>query len=211
MKTRLIPLCMLVAGLALAGDIGLNSSVRIGDGEVREDGVSAVNGRITIGDGATVRGACSTVNGSISVGERSDIVALQTVNGSVEVGADTVVHGAVSAVNGHVALDQGARAEDVTTVNGGIALEAAEVERDVVTVNGDIGLSRGATVGGDILVRERGKGSSKRDRPLRIELEGGSVVRGSILVEDPSDEVEVYLRDGSSVAGRIENAKVIER
>ena len=43
-----------------------------------------------------------------------------------------------------------------------------------------------------------------------IELEGGSVVRGNVLVEDPDLRVKLYLRDGSQVLGRIENAELIE-
>ncbi len=99
----------------------------------------------------------------------------------------------------------------MTTINGKIELNGAEVAKDVKTINGDIALRDGSTIGGDIVIEERGESSSRRSRPLRIELEGGSVVKGNVLVEDPDMEVEIYLRDGSRVLGRVENAQVIEK
>jgi DUF4097 and DUF4098 domain-containing protein YvlB len=198
----------LFTSVALAGS--LNSSVRVGDGEIREDGVSAVNGKIAIGSQATVQGACQTVNGSITVGEDSNVLGLQTVNGGVDVGSRTVVRGDITAVNGSISMDSGASASGVSTVNGGIELTGAKVEDDVMTVNGNIELREATTVGGDIVIQTRGRNSTKRREPLVIELDQGSVVRGSILVEDEDDTVEVHLRGGSRVLGTIENATVIE-
>ena len=87
--------------------------------------------------------------------------------------------------------------------------ESAVIGRDVRTINGSIELKKGTTVSGDIVI-EDSQGKNERRRPLRIELNDGSVVQGNVIVEDPDLEVEVYLRGGSKVLGRIENAKVIE-
>jgi len=87
------------------------------------------------------------------------------------------------------------------------------VTRNVETVNGDISLREGTTVGGDVIVRET-HGSHRGDRedwePLKIMIEGGSVVRGNVIVEDSDRRVEVHLRDGGRVQGRVQNAKVIQ-
>jgi len=85
------------------------------------------------------------------------------------------------------------------------------VTASLETVNGDVSLRDGATVGGDIVVRKtRG---SRHDRDdwdtLKIIVEDGSVVRGNVIVEDPDRPVEVHLRNGGSVQGRVENARVI--
>ena len=150
------------------------------------------------------------MNGSIQLGEDSSVEGLSSVNGSVKVGEGAVVDEEVESVNGSVSLDRGARAESVTTVNGRIKLRGADVERNLMTINGDIALTESARVGGDIVIEDRGNGSSRRERPLRIELEGGSTVEGNVLVEDKRIEVELYLRDGSRVLGRVEGAKLIE-
>jgi hypothetical protein len=194
----------------LAAGAGINSSIRVADGEFREGKLTTLNGQITIGDGATVKGECESVNGAITVGMNSRVASLSAVNGRVKVGEDTIVAGNVQAVNGPVFLASGARATGVATVNGRIKLTGAEVDRDVMTVNGDIALLDGSTVGGDVVIEEPDSGSSRRERPLRIELEDGSIVEGDVIVEDPEMPAELYLRGGSRVMGRIENAKVIE-
>ncbi|NIS28902.1 MAG: hypothetical protein GWO04_02590, partial [Actinobacteria bacterium] len=61
---------------------------------------------------------------------------------------------------------------------------------NVRTLNGDVSLDRSARVGGDVIIADRGN-SSPRKRPLRIELEGGSVIEGSVVNEDPSTDVEL--------------------
>ncbi len=208
-QKRSILLGSVLVTVVLAGGAGINSSIHVGDGEVREGTLSALNGQISIGDDATV-GHCRSVNGSITVGKGSRVESLDSVNGSVNIGEDAVVEHGVTAVNGKILLGQGARADAVTTINGPIRLTGAEVDRDVKTINGNIALREGSIVHGDIVVEEPDGGSRRQGRPLRIELDGGSVVEGNVIVEDPDMEVEVYLRDGSRVAGRVENATVIE-
>jgi len=85
------------------------------------------------------------------------------------------------------------------------------VTASLETVNGDVSLRDGATVGGDIVVRKtHGNGHDRGDwDTLKIMIEDGSVVRGNVIVEDPDRPVEVHLRNGGRVQGRVENARVI--
>jgi len=208
-QKRLILLGSVLVTVVLSGGAGINSSIHVADGEVREGTLSALNGRISIGDDATV-GDCRSVNGSITVGRDSRVESLNSVNGGVSIGEGAIVENGVAAVNGKISLSRGARAEALTTVNGPIRLTGAEVGRDVKTINGNIELHEGSTVHGDIVVEEPDGNSRRQGRPLRIELEDGSVVEGNVIVEDPDMDVELYLRDGSRVIGRVENATVIE-
>lgn len=200
---------LLAATAAAAGWADINGPVRVGAGEVREGKLSSVNGSITIGQAARVE-RCSTVNGSISLGADAEAEELSAVNGDIDVERGAVVRYGVGTVNGSISMQGGARAEDVQNVNGRIRLEGAEVARDVSTHNGNIELD-GATVGGDIVVRESNGHRSRRSEPLRIVLDGGSVVEGGIRVEDGDLEVEVIVRNGSRVQGAIKGAKVVER
>jgi DUF4097 and DUF4098 domain-containing protein YvlB len=202
-----------VAGVAtMAGDFDFNKSIRVGDGEARDGDLSTLNGKIDVGDGATVRGECESVNGSIDIGRGAVVESVSAVNGNIEIDADAEVEKSVDAVNGRVSLEPGARAESVSTVNGTIKLTGAEVDENVTTVNGDILLRDATRVGGDVVVEEVGGRRGKRPRPIRIELEGGSVIEGNVIVEDPENNpVELFLRDGSRVVGRVQGAEIVER
>jgi DUF4097 and DUF4098 domain-containing protein YvlB len=193
----------------LATGAGINSSIRVADGEVVDRALHTVNGRITIGDGATVHGDAETVNGSIRVGRDAQIERLSTVNGGVEVGDGTAVDGEVQSVNGPVSLGVRVTARRVSTVNGPIELAGAVVDGNLSTYNGDVRLRDGASVGGDIVVEESDSRSDKRDRPLRIEIDD-STLHGSVIVEDEGIDVEVYLRGSGSIAGRVQGARLIE-
>lgn len=198
--------------LLLGMGAGINSSVRVADGEDHDGDLKTLNGGITIGDNARVRGACRAVNGGISVGRSAEVDEIASVNGSVSVGERAVIRGGASSVNGPVSLDRGASAQEVSAVNGSIKLSGAEVTANIETVNGDISLRDGATVGGDVIVRKT-HGNNHREHDwslLRINIDEGSVVRGSVIVEDPDRPVEVHVRGGGRVQGRIENAKLIE-
>ena len=138
------------------------------------------------------------------------MASVATVNGGIEIGEGTVVDGEVESVNGPISMEAGARAREVGTINGSVELSGAEVEHDVSTYNGDVTLSDGASVGGDIRILEPDSGSSRRNRALRIHIEDGSIVQGSVIVENEDLEVEVYLR-GGAVSGEIRGAKVVER
>ena len=211
MKRRLYILSILILVVALpAAATGINSSIRVDSGEVVDDDLSTVNGQIRIGDGATVRGTAATVNGSVKVGRNVEVESVSSVNGGIEIGEGTVVNGEVETVNGPISMDSGSRARAVGTVNGSVKLNGADVEADVSTYNGDVKLRDGANVGGDIRILESNHGSSRRDRTLRIYIEDGSTVQGSVIVEDKDLKVEVYLR-GGTVAGEIRGATVVEK
>ena len=210
MNCRLCVLSILILAVALpAAATGINSSIHVGSGEVMDHDLSTLNGQIHIDDGATVRGEAETVNGSVEVGRNVQVESVSTVNGDVEIGEGTVVDGEVETVNGSISMESGSRARSVGTVNGSLRLNGADVEADVSTYNGDVTLRDGTNVGGDIRISEANSGSSRRDRPLRIYVEDGSTVQGSVIVEDEDLEVEVYLR-GGTVAGQIHGARVVE-
>lgn len=207
---RTLLACSLLLAVTPALADGINASKSVRGGEVHDGNLSTLNGRITIGDGAEILGRCSSVNGGIEVGENVRVEELSAVNGTIEVGRGTQVDGTVEAVNGRVSLERGARALSVQTVNGRIEIDGAEVDRDVTTVNGDVGLSDGARVGGDILIDEPGRGSSRRSRPLRIVIDD-AVVEGRIVNEASDRPVEVIFRDGGRVEGEMVNVTVIDR
>ncbi len=203
MATALLPILVLVA----AGG-NWDESVEISDGSVHQGKISAVNGRVRVGHNAEV-GRCSTVNGSIVVGDQSRVQEAESVNGRIDIGAGTVVAEEVSTVNGPITMESRSSADEVSSVNGAIRLEGAEVNHDVSTINGDVTMSDGARVGGNIIVQDPGRNSSRRKRPIVIELDGGSVVAGDIIVEDEDIPVKVYIRGGSQVGGKIRGAEVI--
>ena len=199
-----------VLTLALVGmGSDWDSSVRIADGETHDARISSLNGPIRIGDSAKT-GDCKSVNGSIMVGMNSQVGDISAVNGTVEIGAGSVVDGSVSTVNGRIALEDDVRAEAVSSVNGKITLMGAEITGDLSTLNGDVRLDDGASVGGDVIVEDRGRGSDRRRRPLRIELSGDSVIHGNVIVEDDNTEVELILSGNSRVEGKVEGAEIIQ-
>ena len=199
-----------LALVVLASGSGVNQSIRVADGEFRDGELSTVNGGITIGDGATVEGTCHSVNGGITVGANARVEALDSVNGPVRVGDGTIVEKDVESVNGPVTLDRGAQANGVSTINGPIRLTRADVFRDVTTINGDFSLLDGTNVGGNVIVEEANGNNSPRKRALEIELTGGSVIEGDVIVEDPDYPVKVYLRDGSRIMGQVKGAELIK-
>jgi hypothetical protein len=48
-------------------------------------------------------------------------------------------------------------------------------------------------------------------RPLEISISEGSVVKGDIIVRNPKRRVTVILESGGRIAGRVENAELIDR
>jgi len=206
---RVAPGLLMLAVPLLLGS-GVNESIHVGDGETHEGSFSAVNGKVMVGNNATVRGDLSSVNGGIRIGTSSRVASATSVNGSVTIGAGSQVEGEVSSVNGGITLDDGARAARVGTVNGGIDLTGAEIEGDVRTLNGDVELTQGAIVGGSIVIEEKHSSRDHRSRAQRLTIADGSEVRGDIIVEDPNLDVEVHLRGGGRVLGRIEHARVIK-
>ena len=207
-KIRVLMMALpFTVAIAVAG--GVNSSVHIDDNAEHDRSISAVNGGITVGDGATIRGSISSVNGGVRLGSSVRADSVSSVNGSVRIADNCDIRRSVSSVNGTVTMGRGSRAEAVDTVNGKMRLLGAEISRNLATVNGDISLTDGAIVGGDIIIKETRGRNDQHGRPQRIELEDGSEVRGDIIVEDRDREVEVYIRGGSRVLGRVEGARVI--
>lgn len=227
--SRFIVQIVVAACLTAVSACGVNSPIRVADGATVEGDRTTVNGGVSIGAGCEVRGDCRTVNGRVSVGPGSRVGALHTVNGSVRVGRDVTVTGSVGTVNGSVTLEDdtsvdgdvetvngalscapGTVTGDVSTVNGAITFAGTVVEGEVATANGAIRLRSQARVLGDVVVegkRRLGGGS----RPLEISIAEGSVVEGDVIVRDPKRRVTVILESGGRIAGRVENAQLIDR
>ncbi len=51
---------------------------------------------------------------------------------------------------------------------------------------------------------------TERSRPIEIEVAGGSVIEGDVLVKR-NVKVNVILRDGGKVLGRVDGAEVIDQ
>lgn len=201
---------LLLAGACEGGDFGINNTIRVASGETRDGSLSTVNGSILIGDDCTIRGGCHSVNGRIEIGRDSRVEGLATVNGRIRVDEKVEIDGDLTTVNGDVDIREGSRVNgDLTTVNGEVSLRGTVVDRDIRTVNGDIRLERESLVRGDIRV-EGTHGTDTDRRRIAIHVESGSVVDGSIVVEDDAIDVTVYIADDSSVKGEIRNARVVK-
>lgn len=186
----------------------VNKSIKIGAGETVSDELSSVNGSVTVGSGAVLQDEASTVNGSLTIGDDVQAREISSVNGSVRIGDRATVDGDVSTVNGTLRAGESTIQGEVSTVNGTIKLNGSTVERDIMTVNGRITLDRGTRVAGNLIIKET-RGRNNWSKPLKIELRGGSVVEGDVIVEDSDRKVEIRLLDGSSVGGKIEGADVV--
>jgi len=144
----------IAAGEESGGATSINGSITVGESATVTGNLKTVNGTIRIDDGAIVRKA-STVNGGLKLGDKGKAEALSTVNGSIRVGEEATVDGEVEAVNGRITVDKGARVSDnVGNVNGEIDLSGAEIGGSLSTVNGDIDLADSSVVKGDIIVEE---------------------------------------------------------
>jgi DUF4097 and DUF4098 domain-containing protein YvlB len=211
-RSQCLVLCGALLLLVVLGSCStsINSSLEVADGETRKGSLSTVNGSITVGKGCVVEGSCRSVNGSVEVGVGSRVRRLSTVNGEIECDGDVTVDADVESVNGSLSMAAGSRVGGaVETINGAVDLVHTSVAGDVRTVNGRVRLSENSVVAGDlIVVKKRG---NNRQRPLEIELDGGSVIEGNLIVEDPSIEVRVLLSGGSEIRGRVENADVVTR
>ncbi|NNC77852.1 MAG: hypothetical protein HKN77_07805 [Woeseiaceae bacterium] len=203
--------------LAVPAQGSVNKDIEIAAGSA-SDGASSVNGRVRVGESATVSGKLSTVNGSIDIGRDASIQAagtvnggirvstnarttdLKTVNGSIEISDQAQVGGEVTAVNGRISMASNSLvAHGLSNVNGEIALAGGRVEGDVSTVNGNVELSNGASIGGDLVIKEPKGISWGRDmRKPQIVIGPGSQVEGLIRAER---EIELYISDRARVGG----------
>lgn len=116
--------------------------------------LETVNGAISVANGTRAK-SVSTVNGGIVLGDSAQVSSVETVNGGISIGAGTLVNGGVETVNGGVSMaKQSEVAGAVETVNGDIKLNASRINLGIETVNGDIEVLNGSVVKGGIIVRE---------------------------------------------------------
>ncbi|MDH3903972.1 MAG: hypothetical protein OES90_12200, partial [Xanthomonadales bacterium] len=187
------------------------------------------------GEDCTIEGTSRSVNGSVKVGNRSSVEDLTVVNGSIRTGEGVSVDGNVESVNGTIELGNGSGVSgEVSTVNGSIVLNQTVVQRDVLTMHGDIELRDKSVVKGDIVIggkigviETENKTSvvkvednvgvividdKKRDsnRPIEIEVTGGSIIEGNVMVKR-NVEVRLILSDGGKVLGQVDGAEVIDK
>jgi len=142
------------AGSESSGATSVNGSISVGENAVVTGGVRTVNGKIRVDAGANIENA-STVNGSVRIADNVRSHSLSTVNGSVRVGESATVDGDIEAVNGRISVEKGSTvSDDVGNVNGQIELSGTEVGGDVSTVSGDIDIVDGSVVKGNIIVEE---------------------------------------------------------
>lgn len=210
-------LLSLIAVLALAGCISINSDVVVADGE-QVDGISSVNGSVRVGVASIVDGDISTVNGSVSTAERSQAGEIATVNGKLEIGPESVtkeletingaiqigggalIDGDVGTVNGRITVGEGARVSgEVRAVNGQLLIQGAEVG-SLLNVNGGMVLESGTVVNGALRVRKP-RGSD--DDPVTVEIHDNVRVAGPLVFER---EVTLRVHEGAEL-GRIEGAE----
>lgn len=218
--TRQAGLVLAAMMLATACVSGVNESLEVEPGAERSGDMSTVNGSVTVGDGARVEGDASTVNGGIRIGADSRIASVETVNGKIQVGdgaeaeslttvngrirvgSGAEISGEVTAVNGAITLGMDTRVGGtVSNVNGTITVEGAHLESDLATSNGDILLSEGATVAGNVHVRDRN--DRNRDRPVRVVIGRDVVVEGTVRIDRPAS---VYVHESAEIGG-IEGAE----
>ena len=177
------------AGGESSGATSVNGSITVGEHAVVSGNVKTVNGSVRVDAGARIQNA-STVNGGIRIESGVETENLSTVNGSIKVGETATVDGEIKAVNGRITVAKGSSvADDVSNVNGRIHLAGAEVGGGVSTVSGDVSIVE------------------------------GSVVKGSVIVEKPSNwgfgksktrKPRIVIGPGSTVEGVIELERKVE-
>jgi hypothetical protein len=211
--------CLLVASC------GVNSSIKIEDGQTQEGSKATVNGGVFVGEDCTIKGNLRTVNGRVSVGANSQVRSLksvngsinlddnivvdgdlETVNGSIRVGHEVSVEGNLETVNGSVSVASGGSIQGtLRAVNGDIDLDSTEVTGNLITNNGDITLVNGSRVVGNLIIRgSKGKGFKLQT----ITVSGGSVVQGDIVINDTEREVHLILSDDGRLTGSTGSAIV---
>ncbi len=210
LKRRFSAMAVVALIVVLAGcRTSVNSAIVVSDGETRNGGLSSVNGQIEVGSDCTIHGTCKTVNGAVRIGDNSTIEGAGTVNGSIRIGENVKVDGDVETVNGSISLDRGTSVSgEIQSVNGSIDLSGTRVDRDIRTLNGSIKLFDGSQVAGDIVI-DSALGRSGRSSPVKIVI-SGSTVEGDVINENSRVEVRVYLRDGGTVAGKLEDVELID-
>lgn len=188
------------AGSESSGASSVNGSITIGENAVVTGGVRTVNGSIRIDSSASIRNA-TTVNGRIKAADGVQARDLSTVNGSVTVGEGANIDGEIEAVNGRITVGKATTvAEDVSNVNGQIKLSGAEIGGDVSTMNGDVEIVEGSVVKGDVIVEKPSNWGWGDSKNRKPRI----VIGPGATVEGVIDlerEVDLFISDAASVGG----------
>ncbi|MEM1182028.1 MAG: hypothetical protein AAGM22_27015 [Acidobacteriota bacterium] len=205
---KLLTALSIAAVLATVGcDASINKSIRVDDGESVSGSLTSVNGSITVGSQAKVKGNAQTVNGSIRVGDGTAIGDVSTVNGSIRVNDQVQVSGSLESVNGAIETGAGTSVGgDVQTINGQVRLKGTAVDGGIETHNGSIILSEGSRVSRSVRIKgEQKLGSTST---IEVQLTGGSVIEGDLIVDDEDQKVRVTVDATSEVKGEIRGAEL---
>jgi DUF4097 and DUF4098 domain-containing protein YvlB len=188
------------AGSESSGASSVNGSISVGENAVVTGGVNTVNGRVRVDAGASIENA-STVNGTVRIGDNVKSGSLSTVNGAVKVGETATIDGEIEAVNGSISVKKGSTvADDVGNVNGQIALSGAEVGGDVSTVTGDIDVVDGSVVKGSVIVEKPSNWGWRKGKNRKPRIVIGP---GSTVVGmiDVEREVDLFISESAKVGG----------
>lgn len=188
------------AGGESDGASSINGSITVGESAVVTGNVKTVNGTIRVDAGARIQNA-STVNGGIRVAENVNADGFSTVNGAIKLAESVKVDGEIGAVNGRITVDKGSIvAADVGNVNGQIELAGAEVGGDVSTVSGDIDIVDGSIIKGDIIVEKPSNWGFGKNRSRKPRIVIGP---GSTVegVIELEREVDLYISETADVGG----------
>ena len=192
----------IAAGSESSGASSVNGSISVGENAVVSGSLNTVNGTVRVDAGATIENA-STVNGAVRISDNVRSRDLSTVNGSVKVGESATVDGEIEAVNGSITLQKGSSvADDVSNINGQIELSGAEVGGDVSTVTGDINVVDGSVVKGNLIVEKPSNWGWGKSTKRKPRIVIGP---GSSVVGniDLEREVELFISESATVGGVI--------
>ncbi len=214
MPRHILPLLLIIilATTLPAMDISINKSIIIDDGKRNSGGMTTINGNLSIGNDCIVTGTCRTVNGSIDVGDNTTVKKLQSVNGGITLGHNSRVLANVETVNGYVTCNSGVEIQgNIKTINAVVELDNTCVKRNINTHTGNIYLQNGSMVEKNLVVRasHHNENSNDENKPVKIVLSQGSVIKGDLLVKDKDRKVLVYLQDDSKILGKVKNAQII--
>ena len=105
-------------------------------------------------------------------------------------------------------LDSGAVvAGNATTVNGSVKMNHARILGNLATANGDLFIEHHSVVNGDIVIK--GKNSKNEKRKVEIFLKDGSEINGKIENKAQSTEVVVHALGGSKINGDVIGAEIV--
>jgi hypothetical protein len=188
------------AGGESDGATSVNGSITIGEDAVVSGDVQTVNGSIRVDSGARIEDA-STVNGGVRVADGVQTDDLSTVNGSIKVAESVTVDGEIEAVNGRISVENGSSVvDDVGNVNGKITLTGAEIGGDVSTVTGDIDVVGGSVVNGNLIVEKPNSWGFGRKKTRKPRIVIGP---GSIVKGNIELEhkVDLFISETAEVGG----------